>query len=72
MSLNPDRRNPPCVQPQIAPSQFNDAEADESFAAFSAMRRIAQAEPGLTDNKYFCDLQDTAYANFLARFEAIR
>jgi hypothetical protein len=50
---------------------IDEAEVNESFEAFASMRRLAQAEPHLLDNKYFRALQDTAYARFLLNFEAL-
>lgn len=46
-------------------------EADEAFAAYAAVRDAVRRDPGLLDNKYFCALQDTAYARFLMNFEAV-
>lgn len=50
---------------------IDETEVNEAFEAFAALRRLAQSEPGLTQNKYFCALQDTAYARFLLNFEAL-
>lgn len=46
-------------------------EVEQAYQAFNAMRRLAQSEPGLIENRYFCALQDTAYARFLLNFEAL-
>lgn len=51
---------------------FNPDEAEDAFRAFSALRRAAQSEPALLDNKYFRAFQDTAYARFLLNFEAMQ
>ena len=50
---------------------IDEAEVDEAYEAFAALRRAASAEPRLIENKYFTALQDTAYARFLARFKAL-
>lgn len=50
---------------------IDEAEVNEAFEAFAALRRLAQAEPHLIQNKYFCAVQDTAYARFLMNFEAL-
>ncbi len=44
-------------------------EVEDSYQAFAALRRAAQAQPSLVGNKYFRALQDTAYARFLLNFE---
>lgn len=44
-------------------------EVEEAYQAYRAMCMAAQENPGLTDNKYFTALQDTAYARFLLNFE---
>jgi len=67
MSLNSPRRNPPTVQAY----RINPAEVDAAFEAFASLRRLAQSEPRLVDNPYFCALQDTAYARFYMNFEAL-
>ena len=59
---------------KVAPAPvflMNEDEVNEAFEAFAAMRRLAQTEPGLIENKYFRALQDTAYARFLMNFEAL-
>lgn len=45
-------------------------QAELAFAAFAALRRLAQSEPHLIENEYFTALQDSAYARFRLRFEA--
>jgi hypothetical protein len=49
--------------------KINADEVSEAYEAYAALRRAAQAEPGLIMNKYFTVLQDTAYARFLLNFE---
>lgn len=60
----------------MKPAQFptyvmDEDEVNEAFEAFAALRRLAQSEPRLIHNKYFCAVQDTAYARFLLNFEAL-
>ena len=50
---------------------IDETETEEAYQAFAALRRIAQAQPSLLENKYFTALQDTAYARFLLNFEAL-
>lgn len=67
-----ERRNKPGICPgQVPTFAFNAAEAEEAYWAFAALRRAAQADPQLVENKYFTALQDTAYARFLLNFEAL-
>jgi len=55
------------------PGYMIDAgEVEESYLAFAALRKAAQAEPGLVENRYFTALQDTAYARFLLNFKAMQ
>lgn len=51
--------------------KIDSAEVDEAYEAFAALRKAACSDPALLENKYFKALQDTAYARFLARFEAL-
>lgn len=46
-------------------------EADLAFQAFAATRKAALEDPSLLSNPYFTAMQDSAYARFRARFEAI-
>ena len=56
----------------VAPTYLIDsAEVQRAFDAFSPLRKAACAEPHLATNPYFTALQDTAYARFLAVFEAL-
>ncbi|MCW1431380.1 hypothetical protein [Novosphingobium sp. JCM 18896] len=57
--------------PVVPTYVIEEDEVDASFQAFAALRRAAQAEPSLVENKYFKALQDTAYARFLLNFEAL-
>lgn len=50
---------------------IDETEVSEAYEAFASLRRLAQAEPGLTQNRYFLALQDTAYARFHLLFEAL-
>lgn len=53
------------------PIRYIDEDAvNEAYEAYSALQRTACREPGLLQNEHFKALQDTAYARFLARFEA--
>lgn len=49
---------------------IDETEVNEAYEAFSALRKLACAEPKLLGNKYFAACQDAAYARFLARFES--
>ncbi len=51
--------------------RIDEAQVEDAYQAFSALRRLACAEPGLTSNPFFTALQDTAYARFLSNFEAL-
>ena len=51
--------------------KVDSQQVEDAYQAFAALRRAAQSEPGLTENKYFTALQDTAYARFLLLFEAL-
>ena len=51
--------------------KIDSQEVEDAYQAFAALRRAAQAEPRLVENKYFTALQDTAYARFLLNFEAM-
>ncbi len=60
----------------MKPAEFptyalDEDEVNEAFEAFAALRRLAQSEPHLISNRYFCAVQDTAYARFLLNFEAL-
>lgn len=44
--------------------------SDLAYEAYSEMRKLGCEHPWLLDNPYFQALQDTAYARFLATFEA--
>lgn len=70
MTMANPRRNPPAVQSNFPTFTVDYDAADQAYFAFSALRRMAQAEPMLASNPYFCALQDTAYARFLGMFEA--
>lgn len=59
------------ARPSIPIYAIDADEVDESYQAFAALRRAAQSEPSLTENKYFVALQDTAFARFLMNFEAL-
>jgi hypothetical protein len=72
MSKRSNRLNPPTVQSQIPVFCIDADEVEESYLAFAALRRAAQSEPELIENKYFTALQDTAYARFLMNFEAMQ
>lgn len=65
-------RKPPT--PARGDSQYipvTDDQVDSAWRAYSALQRAASAEPALIQNDYFTALQDTAYARFLAAFEAL-
>lgn len=64
--------NPPGGGAQPIPIiAFPEAEVDLAFEAFAALRKAAQADPALVENKYFRALQDTAYARFYMMFEVL-
>lgn len=52
--------------------QIDEAIVNDAYAAYSALRRAAQYDPGLLENEYFTALQDTAYARFIRAFEVLR
>lgn len=56
--------------PKVPTYLINEQEVNEAYEAFAAMRRMACAEPHLLNNPFFKACQDSAYARFLARFEA--
>jgi len=58
--------------PNARTDTIDSAVVDEAYQAFAALRRAAQADPGLVENSYFTALQDTAYARFLLAFEAMQ
>jgi len=47
------------------------AMCKQAFDAYAAMRRLACQEPALIDNPYFQAAQDSAYARFLALWDAV-
>lgn len=56
----------------VAPTYLIDSETvNEAYEAFAALRKAACENPALINNRYFTALQDTAYARFLAVFEAL-
>lgn len=57
--------------PPVPLYRIDAQEVEDAYQAFAALRRAAQAEPQLIENKYFRALQDTAYARFLLNFEAL-
>lgn len=46
-------------------------QVEDAYRAFAATKKAIQADPSLLENEYFKALQDTAYARFLAVFEAL-
>lgn len=63
------KTNPPAVQVPVY--AIDSQQVEDAYQAFASLRRLAQAEPHLTENWYFTALQDTAYARFLLTFEAL-
>lgn len=49
--------------------QFHAEEAEEAFAAHSALLKAERADPGLSGNPYWQALRDAAFARFRAAFE---
>jgi len=56
---------------QIPTFRIDEAQVDRAYEAFSVLRQAACERPGLVENEYFTALQDTAFARFLAVFEAL-
>lgn len=46
-------------------------QVEDAYQAFAATQRATRDNPALLENEYFTALQDTAYARFLAAFEAL-
>lgn len=65
------RITPPIRPVQVPVYKIDAQTVEDSYQAFAALRRAAQAEPTLIENAYFLALQDTAYARFLLNFEAL-
>jgi len=57
--------------PTIPTYRIDSAEVEEAYQAYRATQLACQINPGLTENKYFKAIQDTAYARFLLTFEAM-
>lgn len=56
----------------IAPREkVTSEQVEDAYQAFAALRRQACAEPHLLENEFYKALQDTAYARFLMRLEAL-
>ena len=51
---------------------INAGAVEDAYCAFAALRRLAAAEPHLTENPFFKALQDTAYSRFLLNFKAMK
>lgn len=47
------------------------SRANAAFDAMRALDRAWKEQPELLENEYFTALRDTAYARFLAEFEAL-
>lgn len=60
------------ARPAVPIYAINPDEVDEAYEAYSALRRAAQDEPSLIENKYWQALQETAYARFLMNFKAMK
>lgn len=70
----PDKATTPIPsgdQDSIPVFRMNEAEVEDAYRAYSALRMAAASEPSLTLNPYFLALQDTAYARFHMLFEAL-
>jgi len=61
----------PKISQDGKPNPITSQEVEDAYQAFAALRKCAQADPGLTENWYFMALQDTAYARFFLTFEAM-
>lgn len=47
---------------------FDEAQADDAFAAHAALVKAERDNPRLADNEHWQALRDTAFARFLAAF----
>jgi hypothetical protein len=47
------------------------AMVEDAWQAFRSTQLAARDNPALTENEYFCAIQDTAYARFLLLLEAL-
>ncbi len=45
-------------------SGITDGMIEQAFEAYQVTQLAARDNPGLTDNPYFCAIQDSAYARF--------
>jgi len=45
--------------------------ANDAWAAYAATQKAICADPALLENEFFTALQDTAFARFIAMFEAV-
>lgn len=50
----------------------NIGQAEAAFAAYNAVCLAARDTPSLTGNPYYEALRDTAFARFMAVFEALK
>ena len=71
----PDQGNIPIPrgdQDSIPTFSMDEAEVQDAYRAYTALRMAAADQPSLTLNPYFLALQDTAYAQFHMLFEALQ
>lgn len=67
----PDKPGVRPGQPQSENMGAMEVEADRAWHAYRATQLAMCADPSLLENPYFTALQDTAFARFLLRIEAI-
>lgn len=73
MSLNPDRANPPTIQPdliKLLPTVLYLSEKAR-FQAICALQRYAIDNPEVAENSYYREILDEAVKAWAKEFEAL-
>lgn len=73
MSVTPDRRNPPAVQPDsFLVILWNEKRASDAWEAYRAIALAQAYQPSLGDNPAWTILRDEAFENFSLAFEVLQ
>lgn len=69
MSVTPNRRIPPAVQPDSFPViSFDEARATQAWEAYQAILITQATNPHLAENSAWTALRDDAFENFNLAF----
>jgi hypothetical protein len=62
---------PPGGKPPVPVYEYRNEVAEEAYAVYSALAKLAVSDPALGHLPLMSELRELAYARFIASFEAV-